>query len=77
MGGAIGVIVALVIINIVWAAVVVWLIHMLRPQTIVVEKGTVVTKMQSEPANGKVSYVGDDEMPEERVIKVNWDDDEN
>ena len=69
-------IVAIVIINLVWAAGVVWLIHMLRPQTIVVEKGTVVSKMEPEPQNGKVTYVGDDEMPEERVIKVNWDDEE-
>lgn len=69
-------IVAFIIINVVWAAVVVWLIHMLKPQTLVVENGTVVTQMEPEHHNGKVSYVGDDEMPEERVIKVSWDDED-
>jgi hypothetical protein len=69
-------IVALVIINVVWAGIVVWLIHMLKPQTIVVEKGSVVTTMRPETNNGQVSYFGDDEMPEERVIQVSWDDEE-
>lgn len=68
-------IVALIVTNAVWAAVLVWIVHTLKPKTIVVEQGDRVVEASLDREMGKVTYM--DEHRESMLapeIKVSYDD---